>query len=46
MKWLWALMRPYVEAAITHKIIVFHDDMVRIGQIPDVHEALKKLRIQ
>ncbi|MBT3039120.1 MAG: hypothetical protein KME37_09275 [Candidatus Thiodiazotropha sp. (ex Codakia orbicularis)] len=34
MKWLFNLLEPYIQAAITGRILKFHDHLVERGQIP------------
>jgi hypothetical protein len=41
MGWLWKLFEPYVQAAITHRIIMFHDALVERQQIPPITKENK-----
>lgn len=34
MKWFWRRIEPYVQVAITDRILKFHDAMLARGQIP------------
>jgi len=39
INWLWKKLEPYVDTHITRRILLFHDAMVRRGQIKYIGES-------
>ena len=39
IKYLWKKLESYVDAHITHRILLFHNAMVRRGQIQYIGES-------